>query len=680
MAAAIPNGWLDAAAMRAAKALLSSVLSEALTERPPLRVDEWADVSIILPKSVTDQPGRYRTALTPYVKRPLRLYNHAGVNFIAMMWASQTAKSQTIDVQKLYTIAEDAANMLVMAPNIEDARDYNQDRFIPSLEGCRTARVHLLPSPRDMKTLKIRFDNLTAWFRGSNSKSGRRSKIAHRVFCDEIDSYDGEDWMEVFDRVKGGSGRYKVVLSSTPDHENVGIHRQYQLGTQEKYNVPCPHCGTYQELVFGDGKTFGLIWDGGSSATKEEAEATARYRCRNRACGEDIFESHKPEMLSRGLWVPAARTVEDVIENGEGGLAGGVEASYASFHLSSLYSPFAGASWGKFAWKFANAGFRMTEEITRGWLGQPWIRRGERLEENEIAPLCIPEERGGYRMGEVPDGVLAITRAIDVQKDRIYVEDRGWGKGGNETWLINFFEKPRVEGNALTDVHLPKFYQRKGTTGKANQVGINVEFIDTGKYTDEMYRYVRAERAKGREVHAIKGEGSLSPLSAPFRRSLIDKWPDGSPMNGGINLLLLNSDHWKTAVAGRIRIARLAPGHEADEASGLNPQRFHLPDNSAGDINTYLRQLTSEHRVSSMETPQAKAKRAKGSSTGFAAYRWTKRPGRDDNHAWDTLYYSLGGAESVGLRNLGAPFEEKPPAQKQAAPKRKRRGWVSGAK
>lgn len=663
--------FIDHAASIAAGRLFRSIISDALTPRPPVQVDEWADASRILPAMVSGgKPGRYRSDFTPYVKRPLRLYNHAAVNFIALMWASQTSKSETLDTCKLYTIAEDPANMLVMAPNIEDARDYNQDRFIPSLHGCRSAHRHLLPSPRDMKTLKIRFDNLTAWFRGSNSKSGRRSKIAHRVFCDEIDSYEGSEWKEVFQRVKGGSNRYKIVLSSTPDHENAGIHAEYQLGSQEKYFVPCPHCGTYQELIFS-----GLVWDGGSSASKEQARATARYRCQHKPCSADIYEAHKPAMLRRGLWVPASRTIEDVIENGEGSLAGGVEGSYASFHLSSLYSPFPAANWGNFAWEFANAGYRMNEEICRGWLGQPWIRRGERLEENELAPLCIPETRGGYRLGEVPDGVLAITRAIDVQKDRIYVEDRGWGKNGNETWLINFMEKPRSEGNALTDVHLPREYRRKGSNEK---LGINVEFIDTGKYTDEIYRYVRAERAKGREVHGVKGEGSLSPMAAPFRRSTIDKWPDGTAMQGGIVLLLLNSDYWKTAVAGRIRIARTAPG-QGDEATGLLPQRFHLPDNSRGELNTYLRQLTSEWRVSSQDSTQAKAKQAKGTATGFAVYRWVKRPGRTDNHAWDCLYYNLGGAESVNLRSLGDPIAETP-ASKTPAPKKKRRGWVSGAR
>ena len=664
------NDLLQDAAARAAAQVMDQVARSALRPREVLSVDQWAERHVVIPSQVSRRDGRYRASLTPYMKRLMRLYTHPGVNTITAMMAAQTSKTTFTDICKLYTIARAPAPTLVMFANIDAAREYNQDRFLPLVRACEETRLRMGQSPRDAKSLKLRFDAMTMHFRGSNSRQGRRSISAVRLFCDEIEAYEDPEWVEVFDRVKAGEADYKIILTSTPEMENGPIHASYLEGSRERYHVPCPHCGTYQPLIFS-----GLVWDGGSSASAAKALKTAHYVCQSRACEGEIFDHHKADMLAAGLWVPEDRTVDDVVKNGEGSAGPGDELAHCSFHLSGLYSPFPASSWGKIAEKWVQNRCRATPDFVRGTLGEPWVKRGERIQDDDVAALCIPEARGGYLLGEVPDGCLAITRAIDWQQDRIYVEDRGWGAGGRSTWLINFMEVPRKLGSALTDVRLPTAYARKQSTAT---VPIVAEFNDSGHFTEEVYRYVREQRAKGRIVLAVKGHKKAGLLAPPWSFKGQHEIEGVAGIHGTVPLLIVNSDFWKTAAATRIKAARETPkgvgaGQEGEDELGP-PVRFYLPENRDSQLDDYLHQITSEHRVE--DTGHGKNKGSK-----WATYTWAKRPGRDANHAWDCLCYNMAGADHCGVRGMPEEGESKPATTKPRPVQRKRKStWVSRAR
>lgn len=643
--------------MPTAHEILRTVAAEVFTPREVLAVDEWADRYRILPRKVSTQHGRYSTDLTPYARRPMRCFTHPHVRHITLMWASQTSKTETIENMKGYVIDADPANALVMYGNLDEARNFNQDRFVESIRACPRLERHLLPSPQETKALKINFDSCIFYFVGSNSKSGRRGKPVQRLFLDEVGSYLDPEYVEVYERVKGGDGTYKIVDSSTPDDENTGIHAQFIAGSREEYFVPCPHCGGYQRLVFKGGRG-GLVWDGGLEAGIDEAKATARYRCDLEGCGKDMHEWHKPEMLRAGVWVPmpdvsgqGGRSVEDVLEKGEGSAAGtgrgqrtGVERSHVSFHISSLYSPFGGASWGEVAAAFllsVRTAGAVTKAFVRGWLGEPWREIGDGMGPAELRKLCVPRAEGGYGLGEVERGVLAIVRGIDVQKDCVWVVDRGFGERGRDTWLVNFLRIPRTVGMNLADVwpKLPAAYRRVGTK---EMIRVQAEFIDSGFFTDEVYKGVLARRMAGVRAFAVKGKRRAGSMAAPWTLGVIDKLPDGTPIKGFPRLLVVNSDYWKQAVMGRVRgmidepQAELAEGEAPDEAPG-----FYLPEH--GEImQRYLEQVTSEHRIEERGRDGRK----------HPQWVWKLRPGRSQNHAFDAECYAMCGAEFLGVRRL----------------------------
>lgn len=75
------------------------------------------------------------------------------------------------------------------------------------------------------------------------------------------------------------------------NEEGSTIKAYYESSDQKKYLVPCPHCGKYQELKFGDEKTsYGLkpIYD------KSNRLIDAYYECEG--CHELIYNHHKAEV------------------------------------------------------------------------------------------------------------------------------------------------------------------------------------------------------------------------------------------------------------------------------------------------------------------------------------------------------------------------------------------------
>lgn len=650
--------------------ILSAAAAEAFAPKESLHVDEWAERYRVLPKKVSAQHGRWDNALTPYLKRPMRCFTHESVRHITEMFGSQLGKSESVDNMKMFTIDCDPVNALVMMGNLDEARNVNADRFIQSIRACPRVARHLLPSPQETKSLKINFDQMIMYFIGSNSKSGRRGKPLSRLFLDEVETYIDPQWEEVYERVKGGDGLYKVVDTSTPWMENAGIHKQFRAGSREQYFVPCPHCGLYQKLVFtgrnGRG-LFGLVWDGGTGASMDEARATARYVCASDQCGGACYAWHKSEMLNKGVWVPQAdeegkggRTVEDVLEHGEGSIAGtgkgnltGIERSHVSFQLGSQYSLFGGATWGEMAAAFVKdvqAHGGITRTFTCGWLGEPWREGGEGMKLGELARLCVPasdDGLGGYRLGECPRGVLAIVRAIDVQKDGVWVVDRGFGERGRDTWLVNFMRVPRQVGMNLAEVWpmLRPAYRQLGT---GLEIKVQAEFIDSGFFTDEVYKAVIARRGMGIRAFPVKGKLRSGAMAAPWTLGVIDKLPDGTPVKGLPRLLVINSDYMKTAVTGRVRGVIEAPiDDEADVADDDRETApgFYLPElDQGGRMRQYLEQVTSEHRVEDRGRDGRK----------HPQWVWKLRPGKTQNHAFDCECYALCGAEFLGVRKLGA--------------------------
>jgi phage terminase large subunit GpA-like protein len=643
--------------------ILRKTVREVVSPRDREDIVEWCRQHVRLHADSSAEPGRYDPDRTAYLKRPLRMFVHQDVRRIGCMFASQTAKTTLTDLVKQYAIDQMPGPAMVMFPTIDDAVEYNQERFLPTIRVSPRMRRHLREAPRETKNERIRFDTCVMWFRGSNAPGGRRGKPCRYVFADEIQSYARprvdkktqvarHDWTEVFERVKTFAD-HKIVCISTPGNEGEDIDARFREGSQERYYVPCPRCSAYIRL-----EQSGLKWEGSTHADLALVKRTAHYQCPE--CQGKIHDYHKPEMNQRGVWVPEHRTVADVLEHGEGGVSGGIEPENVSFQLSTLYSTFGASTFGDMAVAFVRAkreggGAGGTKEYVTGWLGEPWVATQDSIEEVELKRLCVPIDEDGYRLGEVPEECLALVLSVDVQKDRLYAVVRGWGERGIGTWLVDWREIPRVEGRNLVELDaLPRVYRTKA----GREVRVRVEIVDSGHFTVEAYHYVRSRLNKGARCYAAKGS-SGSMMAPPYRRSPQDRFPDGKVIPGGLELLWVNTDHWAEAISSRVKgLAVLDVEQDTALESGATPEGkeeerlgFYLPANENGKLDQYLDHMTAEGKKA--------ARRG-----GQVVHVWEKRAGRE-NHSWDAERYGFAVADLCGVRRLRRAPRQAPPAVKQ---------------
>jgi len=645
---------------------------------PPerLTVDEWADRHRTLISAASAEPGRWSTSRTPYLREVMRAFTDPVVRVIVLMCGSQLGKTEVIANCLFYVIDMDPGPTLFVYPNDKLANSTNRDRLVPTIEATPAVFRHMTTSPHDVKGLQITFDAMNLWFTGANNATNLKSRPCRIVLEDEIDEFPPGAAAMADERVKAFPDS-KIIKTSTPSDAGLGIDAEYAKSDQRRYEVPCPHCGTFDELAFER-----LTWDGGGEATPDQVERTTRYVCPH--CGAELFEHDKAGMLERGVWVREGQHIEK-----DGTVVGEAlrpDSAVAGFRISSLYSPFSSCSWGVAARKFAEDGFVLTREFVTGWLGKPWALQADKAEAKEIDRLMVSMADGGYPCRASPvnawdgsPGPLVLVGGIDVQQDSCWWAVYGFGAGGRDVFVIDFGQVLAGRGgdlrelDTLLEYESPRYERMRIDHQTGNPIPRKlppmrpiVWALDTGHRTKECYTFCRRAGLLGKRIVPTKGRETMP---VPHAVSRIDKFPDGTPMPGGLSLLHVNTDHWKEAIVGMIK---RQSGPQASAG------RFYLPDPAAAEgvdgpiLREFARQVTAEHKV---VVPDRNA--SKRGLRPTLKSEWRLKPQHRDNHALDTLVGALAVGDAMGIRTLGAaaPRAE---VKREPAPERAGRQWNRG--
>lgn len=608
---------------------------------PPERVtvDRWADRHRVLVASSSAEAGRWSTDRTPYLRGPMLAFTDPRVRVIVMMTGSQIGKTEFITNCLFYSIDMEPGPTLFVYPNDKLANSTNKDRLVPTIHATAAVARHLTDSPQDVKGLQITFDSMNLWFTGANNATNLKSRPCRIVLEDEIDEFPPGAAATADERTKAFPDS-KIIKTSTPSDAGLGVDAEYLKSDQRRYEVPCPHCGKFDELAFER-----LIWDGGSDATPDQVEKTTRYVCRH--CGGEIHDHEKPAMLARGVWAREGESVED-----DGTLSGTPvrpDSAVVGFRLSSLYSAFASCSWGHIARVFAENGFVLTREFVTGYLGKAWSLQADKVEAKELDELMVAIEDGGYAAGAAPvrtwdqkAGPLAVLGSIDVQADSVWWALFGIGSQARDWFVLDFGQILTARGGGLREVDW--LLGRTVEVGE-KQVSALAWAMDTGHRATECYELCVRARNLGKRMVPTKGRETMA---TPHSISRVAMFPDGrTPIPGGLSLLLINTDYWKESVLGMIK-------RQGDPEAAAVAGGFYLPDAATwGLAGEFCRQVTSEHKVI---VPDRNATK-RGLRPTLKA-EWRIRPGRKANHALDLLVGALAVAEVGGFRNLGVGKEK----------------------
>jgi phage terminase large subunit GpA-like protein len=331
----------------------------------------------------------------------------------------------------------------------------------------------------------------------------------------------------------------KVIVTSTPTTKGASrIEAAWEESDQRFYEVPCPVCGGYQTLKWGQVK-----WEKGPKGSAEGV----RYECEH--CRSQLSEPDKHRMIRNGRWVITCPWIVRV----------------AGFHINELYSPW--STWLGVVENFLEA--KKRPETLRVWvntsLGETWEEEGVTVDD-----VALGGRREDYGIGDpLPEGVLLLTAGVDVQGDRI--EATAWGFGiGEESWVIQhvvFRGNPETSLQVWRD--LDDWLLRTWPHASGTALRIASACVDSGGHaTQQVYDFCR--KREPRRVWAIIGRaGAGLPLLKLTPRRTKQK----------VVLGIAGTDTAKGLLFSRLGLSEYGPGY------------IHFPRDVDDE---WFKQLTSE--------------------------------------------------------------------------------------
>ena len=573
---------------------------------PNLTVSEWADAHRWLSSRASAEPGRYRTARTPYLRGIMDALSPSHpAQRISFMKAAQVGATEAGNNWIGFVIHQAPGPMLAVQPTVELAKRNSRQRIDPLIDESPDLRERVKPArSRDAGNtmLSKEFAGGILIMTGANSAVGLRSTPARYIFLDEVDAYpasadeEGDPVTLAEARTTTFSHRRKVFMVSTPTIRGISrIEREFEASDQRRYFVPCPHCGAMQWLQFER-----LRWHKGRPDT-------AAYHCEG--CETPIAEHHKTQMLEQGEWRATAVSSDP---------------HSIGFHISALYSPLGWKSWQQIAreWLAAQGSEEMLRAARNTLLGETWVESGDAPEWQRLA-----ERRESYSGVQIPVGGLFLTAGVDVQKDRIEVDVWAWGRG-LESWLVDHIVISGGPDDPACWDKLTALLSRTWVCANGAVMVIGKLAIDTGYEAAAVYVWARKQGFE--QVAPIKGlEGfnRATPVSGP---TFVDATIGGKRLRRGARLWSVATATFKTET---YRFLRLERPSDEDRALGVvdAPGTVHLPD----WIDTeWLKQLVAEQLVT------VRNKR------GYSHPEWQKM--RERNEALDTRVYARAAAWIMG--------------------------------
>lgn len=552
-------------------------------------VTEWAERNVPVVDGGAIK-GPYSCAVTPYQRRWQDLFGDPTVSIIVLCWASQLGKTTVIRHGIAYRIKRLPSAMLMVEPKIDRAESWVKEELDPLVRGTPVLRSLMLKRGETMRFKP--FPGGYLFVASAQSATELASRSAAFVAADETDRFEilpaEGNPLEIARRRQAAQDVSLFVATSTPrDHETSLIWPLLERGTNERYLLPCPRCGEFQEIEFGTVTTpYGLKWPSG-------APHKAEYMCRY--CGGMWLPKEKRGLLAEGVWK-----------------ASNPDGQYPSSHLSSLYSPFAQSAWGVLAQEHVNAVGKPADlqVFMNTRLGVTWKEATFEVKSDDLASRATE----AWEEGTIPDGVGVLTAGVDVQDNRAEIWVWGWG-AGLESWPIAHYIipgdpaiRPSEHGSLWTEVERLRTTPFPHVSGQ--RVRIAMTFVDSGYLATSVYAYT--DRRKGRGVYACKGVGvSGAPLL-------------GKPTLETIGRVVVYpiGDHNSKNEFLRSQILTTEPG----------PGYVHIPRWMTLE---QLDQLVAEKRVKRIRD-------------GKIVWDWTKKDDDKPNEALDCRRYARGALEKLG--------------------------------
>ena len=408
----------------------------------PTPIDVWAGKRVYLRPKATETPGYYDPDRTPYARIIADWFQHDRAN--AEMWfmkSSRTGGTEAALNCVRWMPANRPGRVLYVIETADKAKDIIANRLLPTIRDV--AREYLTGNEDDLGKQKLTLRNMIIEAAGAGSESPFTEKQVLFGVLDEVEQHE-------LNRQAGASGttvelmrsRFptspgaKMLVISKPVLAGGIMDEGWRTGTREVYEVPCPRCGVYQELV-PDNLRFAHCKDIFSGWDLDRVQREAYYECSSCAAALE-WQRDQRGMLAEGRWV--ARNDKPT-------------PGRRSAHISDLYSPYDAVSWGNLAMRVVEAAGndRKRQFVVNNHWGKPWAAKAIERSDEDLLRLrsgwVHPESK--ERMGDewfwgldsaarqLPVVPALLVIAIDVQQTCLKYVVGAFNTSG-ELWPVDY--------------------------------------------------------------------------------------------------------------------------------------------------------------------------------------------------------------------------------------------------
>lgn len=590
---------------------------EAARPDPELQIDKWSEEHMVLPKSAA-HPGPYRFERTPYARRVSQVLSpgHPCKRVVAKV-ASQMFKTQTAINAIGAWIHRAPANILALQPTDGLAKRFSARvsqaiRNVPVLTECVSEQKSR--DKRNTTQAKDFKGDATLYINTAGAAANLAEITVRYLFIDEVDRLppldEGDSVAIAEARATQHERDCKFYEVSSPTETGVSkIDELFLRGTQEVYDVPCPHCGHHHELQL---KNFRYRRDEQTGFMDR-----AWFCCPE--CGKEIEEHHKTTMF---------------LDEAEGGTAhwraqSTGDGETISFTLSAFYMPIGALGWLGLAreYDYAKKALQMGDHTKMRVFYN--TRLGLSYSDNESTTTAaqLRDRAEDYPARVVPDKALVLTMAVDTQPNRLEAQVMAWGPD-MESWVIDYItligsptDPPALVGSVwhrLDEIRRTPWMHASGRAILISAYGIDAG----GANTQDVYNYGAMRKGFGCTVIAGATRPQRPIISSMPRRVDID-W-GGVKVQDGVERWEVGTDVAKDYLAGRMHLKE-------------GPGAMHFHKNLQPE---WFDQMVAEYRRPRL-------------SRGRTIMEWFC-PSGVRNEAWDTTVYNLAIAYKLGLHKWSA--------------------------
>jgi hypothetical protein len=233
--------------------------------RPMIAADNvwrFADKRVVLNPAGTGRGGYYESSKTPWCRRFQESFTDVGVREHHVMKCSRSGYTEA-GLNIIRFMPENAPGPVHFAAGSEKkTKEINKDRLTPTLK-----RLGIFAAddtdPDDITATLIRLGNMVIRISGSYTEGAFRADGNRVEMLDEVELVgEIKNAGTIHDlgrsRIRGVEGA-RLFSMSKPLQWGSAHHKEVVTGTLEAYLVPCPCCGTFQELTLdGSSPTHAL--------------------------------------------------------------------------------------------------------------------------------------------------------------------------------------------------------------------------------------------------------------------------------------------------------------------------------------------------------------------------------------------------------------------------------------